>query len=411
MPVLDRRLQAGQRIATAQTRLQARREEEEQPSVIQIANPNPIQVVQPELSSQPIEQQTLLQPSQSNVINPQPQAQQPQGGGVLGTISQLGSLASSVKGVAGLFGGGGGAIGTVAGVPVGTSIGAGAGSIGTVAGVPVGASIGSSVAPAAAGLPAGVAASLFTGLGGFAFPAAAIALPALNIATQGSRNSLKARIGFNESGRPTVVDADAKGDLTSSDADALGREAVLALDSVRRELGAEFNTDVGDFGLIGGKPGSFRVQDINFIKGKGDPNIGVIGTFTDLNDAKEAFVAGALRSGALKGDQDKINAKIKELAPVFKKDRHINQFQDTGIVGGTKEVAPSLNQFLQAIKQTDDPASVLSQSPGPLELIPNPRFVGGPEDSEPMFIPKANPFLALQPPPKVLPEGFARGGI
>lgn len=369
MPILDRRLQAGQRIANAQTRLETRRqEEEERPSVVQIAAPNPISIVQPEVPTQPIEQQTLLQPAPASVVNPQPQQPQPQGGGVLGTISQLGSLAGGVKGLTSLFSSG--VAGSAASAP-----------IGTVAGVPVGASVGEAVgAGTIGGLPAGLATSLFSGLGGFAFPAAAVALPALGLATRGSRDNLKARIGFNESGRPTVVDADAKGDLTSADADVLGRQAVLALDNVRRELGAEFNTDVGDFGTIGGVPGKFVVTDASIFKNKANP-AGLLGQFSTIEDAQDAFVIGALRSGVLTGDQKKIDAKIRELAPVFKREGLIaeNNAPDLGLPGDPQQFRPALNPFLEAIRQTDDPASALVSQ--------------------------------RLPPPQVLPEGVLRAGI
>lgn len=396
MPLLDSRLEAGQRLARVQNRLIARKEEEREPQVVLAPTQSlPPTFLQPEVPTQPIEQQTLLQPQAQQSVQQQPV---PQGGGLLGAIGQVAGLANAAKTIGGFLGGG---------------ASAGAGSIGTVAGVPVGTSIGSSALPGAAGLPAGVASSLFTGLGGFAFPLAAAAIPLAFGLSKGSRPSLKARIGFNDRGRPIVADADARGDLTSADADVLGREAISALDSVRRELGAEFNTDVGDFGLISARGGRFIVQDKSFIKGGGDPQTGLIGGFRNIEDARDAFVIGALRSGALKGDQKKIDAKIRELAPVFERETSIAEAPDIGAINNFSQNNPSgLNLFLDAIRQTDDPASVLLQTSRPVELVANPSFVGGPNDAGPILIPKENPFLVDKlPPPRVLPEGFARGGI
>ncbi len=343
----------------------------------------------------------------------------------LGTLAQqlgipsFGEIGSSIASAFGFGGGaaGGSSIGTVAGVPVGASIGTSAasglgagGSIGSVAGVPVGASIGTNAASGLGAAGAGAAGAGATGAGSGAsaaaaaapagaallplLPLAAFAIPAIFNLTRGSRTNLKARIGFNRLGRPTVTDADAKGDLTSADADNLGRRAVMALDKVRRELGAKFNPDVGDFGTIGGRPGRFVVTDAGFI-GKGDRQTGLTGRFSDLGDATDAFVIGALRSGVLKGDQAKIDAKIRELAPVFKREGTIaeNEAPDIGAANNFQQFRPKLNLFLDAIRQVDDPASVLLQPSRSVELVPNPNFVGGPNESEPVFLPPPNPFL------------------
>lgn len=299
--------------------------------------------------------------------------------------SGLGSVGGGAAASAGVAPTVGGLINapTLAAGGTASSFGGGAGVLATAGG----ATNAGSAAGAAAAAPAGAALLPL-------LPLAAFAIPAIFSLTRGSRTNLKARIGFNRLGRPTVTDADAKGDLTSADADNLGRRAVMALDKVRRELGAKFNPDVGDFGTIGGRPGRFVVTDAGFI-GKGDRQTGLTGRFSDLGDATDAFVIGALRSGVLKGDQAKIDAKIRELAPVFKREGTIaeNEAPDIGAANNFQQFRPKLNLFLDAIRQVDDPASVLLQPSRSIELVPNPNFVGGPNESEPVFLPPPNPFL------------------
>lgn len=374
MPLLNnpqRGTEAAQRQAQVQTRLLARQEEKDdrRPRVV-LAPTQPASVLSPELASQPIEQQTLasgglLQGGQQAAG----QAEAPSAVSQIGqlAISQLGKQAAGAGlkqlGLPG-FSDLAASFGTTlagSGLGGGLSIVPGAG-FGTAAG---GAAAAAGVAPVAGGLSNAAATGAATAAGSAALaPIGLTAAIFLNNLTKGTPDNVSTTIGIDpKSGRPRVTDADAKGGPNSRDAAAFGQTAISALDKVRRELGGTFNRDIGDFGTFGGKPGSIFVSDAGIFENKISP-AGLFGKFATQKDAEDAFVIGALRSGVVKGDQDKINAKIRELAPVFERERLIGEQRETNLLGPAANEFQSftapLNPFLQGVRDTGDIPSLMS---------------------------------------------------
>ncbi|MCG8695143.1 MAG: hypothetical protein MI806_28375 [Minwuiales bacterium] len=237
-----------------------------------------------------------------------------------------------------------------------------------VAGGPtlVGGTAGAAAAP-------GLASALFAGPAGFAFPLAAAAIPFAFGALrklQGSPPSTTTIIGFNDRGRAAVTDADAKGDLTSADAEMLGRRAIIQLNKIRRELGGTFNKDIGDFAVLGSSRSGFRVQD----KGRltRDPN-GVTAQFKDPDDAFKAFSLIALREGAINAPQDQINKKIEELSEVFSRSRAIADFGIPESAGGPDFTPPTPQQEFERLSPFNQ-ALVNAQRTGRLAEIFRPGF-------------------------------------